>query len=448
MGTFHGVARTLLGRALPVERLGWRRGFTVLDEDGSAALWDRLIAEHGLKVGHRRTLRRRLQALGAGSAPPALARLGALAAARKRAENTMDFDDLITNVVALLPGDASVAQRGVPPRWLLVDELQDCEPRELALVQALRGPATRVFAVGDPLQAIYGWRGSAPAGFDAAVAALGARHYGLPVSYRSTRAILDGACAVLGLQSAVSGALIPAREGGEAIVVRRHHDPVAEAVYLGDRIAGLCATGYARRELAILVRLRAQAECLRRVLADRAVPLAESDDPAVDAVRLLTLHAAKGLEFRRVFVSGVNQGLMPLIHGRTDDAEERRLLFVGITRARDGVELGYHACPDQPQALGLPSPYLAALPATLVDWREGSELSAAVAAITAAPADAAWRPGQAVRHPRYGAGLVRGVADGIVECDFGNFGVRAFPLRLCPLEAVEEHQSLVGRGLV
>ena len=63
-------------------------------------------------------------------------------------------------------------------------------------------------------------------------------------------------------------------------------------------------------------------------------------DPRADAITLLTMHAAKGLEFEVVFLAGCERGLLPLwLPGaapdtRPDPAEERRLLFVGMTRAR------------------------------------------------------------------------------------------------------------------
>lgn len=74
------------------------------------------------------------------------------------------------------------------------------------------------------------------------------------------------------------------------------------------------------------------------------------------AVRLMTLHAAKGLEFSAVFVAGVSAGLVPLERpGReTDWEEERRLLYVGMTRARDELIL---TCG------GRESPFLEDLPA-------------------------------------------------------------------------------------
>lgn len=78
-----------------------------------------------------------------------------------------------------------------------------------------------------------------------------------------------------------------------------------------------------------------------------------------DAVSLMTLHAAKGLEFPVVFVSGVEEGCIPLRNrgGRFDDAEERRLLYVGMTRAKDELLL---------LAASGRSPYLANLPAAFL----------------------------------------------------------------------------------
>jgi len=64
-------------------------------------------------------------------------------------------------------------------------------------------------------------------------------------------------------------------------------------------------------------------------------------------VKLMSLHSSKGLEFKHVFISGVNEGLIPM----TDDdwgyfpEEEERLFYVGITRAKDTLELSWYESP-------------------------------------------------------------------------------------------------------
>ena len=67
-------------------------------------------------------------------------------------------------------------------------------------------------------------------------------------------------------------------------------------------------------------------------------------DPSTERVALMTLHAAKGLEFENVFIPGLEEGILPHERCGTDEdeiEEERRLLFVGITRAKSGLYISY-----------------------------------------------------------------------------------------------------------
>ncbi|MBO1752730.1 ATP-dependent DNA helicase UvrD2 [Actinotalea sp. BY-33] len=108
--------------------------------------------------------------------------------------------------------------------------------------------------------------------------------------------------------------------------VRERWDSVQALVALADDLV-------ATRPEATLVDLVAELD--ERASAQHA--------PAVDGVTLASLHAAKGLEWDAVFLTGLSEGLMPISLAETDAAvaEERRLLYVGITRAREHLELSY-----------------------------------------------------------------------------------------------------------
>jgi DNA helicase II / ATP-dependent DNA helicase PcrA len=99
-------------------------------------------------------------------------------------------------------------------------------------------------------------------------------------------------------------------------------------------------------------------------------------DPRADRITLLTLHAAKGLEFPVVFIVGCDDGLLPLRpwHGATVDyAEERRLFFVGMTRATSRLMLltaAERSIRGTVTACS-PSPFLASVDPALLDRRGG-----------------------------------------------------------------------------
>ncbi|HBE69354.1 MAG TPA: AAA family ATPase [Planctomycetaceae bacterium] len=108
---------------------------------------------------------------------------------------------------------------------------------------------------------------------------------------------------------------------------------------------------------------------------------ADSDkfNAGADCVTLMTLHAAKGLEFGAVYVLAVEENILP--HSRSKDdpmeiEEERRLLFVGITRAKERLQLSYAKRRGfSGQGSGVPSSFLLELPRdemTLVDETEAS----------------------------------------------------------------------------
>jgi len=104
----------------------------------------------------------------------------------------------------------------------------------------------------------------------------------------------------------------------------------------------------------------------------------DEPDTGADAVELATLHAAKGLEWPVVFVAGLEQGLIPIGHAETPEAraEERRLLYVGLTRARREL----HCSWAEKRTFGArtatrqPSPYLERIEAAVQALAEGRPL--------------------------------------------------------------------------
>ncbi len=160
---------------------------------------------------------------------------------------------------------------------------------------------------------------------------------------------------------------------------------------------------------------------LRDFLADVAL-VADVDEleEGVEAVTLLTLHSAKGLEFPVVFITGLEDGLLP--HSRSMDspqeiAEERRLLYVGMTRAKDLLYLTYAFRRSWYNQGGpaTPSRFLADLPdAVLASRRRATTDSPRRQAPQgwvrhrAAPPAPQYRIGQRVRHTYYGEGIVTG----------------------------------------
>ncbi len=171
-------------------------------------------------------------------------------------------------------------------------------------------------------------------------------------------------------------------------------------------------------------------------------------------VTLMTLHTAKGLEFPVVMLTGMENGVFPHQRSLDDPAEqqeERRLAYVGITRARQRLYLtraAMRASWGAPQH-NPPSQFLDEIPAELVEWRRtGAEAALAStswrAASTASRAARTERPvpslhaGDKVTHDAFGLGTVvatrGGGSDLQATVDFGASGVKVLLVRYAPVE--------------
>jgi uncharacterized protein (TIGR00375 family) len=476
--TFHSLGLALLREH--AQAAGLAPGFRVASEPERAAA---LAAALDLPRPRAESLIRAIsQAARTDTAPTGeVADANAAYRAMLAANNWIDFDDLIGVPARLLAENAAVAAScRARFRFVSIDEFQDVDARQYRLMKALAPPPNgNLCVIGDPHQAIYGFRGADAACFErfrsdypqaAAVA--------LQRNYRSSRTIVAASTQVIASPAADTSEPLAeiVRERHARITIHAAPTERAEAEFVvatiedvlgghnffsidsGRAGAGGAALSFA--DFAVLYRTEAQAAALVEAFARSGMPFRKhshaplAQEPTVralltaldaidaaasdlaarlrqsaarlaadngkaaaieralqpllalatncrgDAVRfrdavalaseadfwderansvaLLTLHAAKGLEFACVFIVGLEDGVLPLYWGAAADvapddlAEERRLFYVGMTRAKDRLVLSRarkRLWRGRVRAQA-PSPFLAAIESELLKFQE------------------------------------------------------------------------------
>ncbi|MBU1360144.1 MAG: NERD domain-containing protein [Gammaproteobacteria bacterium] len=234
---------------------------------------------------------------------------------------------------------------------VLVDEGHDFAPEWLKLITQMVDPTTNsLLLLYDDAQSIYDKRRGKPFSFKSVGVQAQGRTTILKINYRNTRQILQAASAMATelLQPQdrdddgvpVLHPISCGRDGSEPIVIDL---PSTRAQ--ADRIAELMASahneGHAWCDMAVLCRSWALMDECSKALGRRRLPHkvrkeARDFDPAADTIKVMTLHASKGLEFPVVAVLGARQavaGQEALGKNDGDALEEMRLFYVGATRA-------------------------------------------------------------------------------------------------------------------
>jgi DNA helicase-2/ATP-dependent DNA helicase PcrA len=300
----------------------------------------------------------------------------------------LDVDDLVLRPFQILSTDPPAAAR-LTARWpaITVDEYQDVNDVQAALIGLLAPSGAGLCAIGDPDQAIYGFRGARPGHFlRFADTFEGTTVVRLDTSYRLTDPVLQAARSVLPGSSPLRAlrhgppveivACPTAASEAEQLVVRIERLVGGTSHFAVDSGRGSDAeagdVGFG--DIAVLSRTRAQRRPLVEALDRSGIPCHlvgedEPHDPRSQKVAVMTMHAAKGREFEVVFLTGLEEGLLPLERDgiRSDPEEERRLLYVAMTRARRLLVLSHsaHRLLWGTRLPGRPSPLLADLPVTV-----------------------------------------------------------------------------------
>jgi DNA helicase-2/ATP-dependent DNA helicase PcrA len=441
--TFHSLGLAILREH--ANAAGLQRGFRVAGEAERVAA---LAAALDLPQPRAQSLVRAISKSGRTAIPLGGEVAEARAAYQKvlSVNNWIDFDDLVGLAVRLLESDSGIAALYRERfRFVSVDEFQDVDARQYRLLTLLAPPpGGNLCVIGDPHQAIYGFRGADASCFERFRHDYpGAATVTLKRNYRSSGTIVAASSQIIGENSDAANEPIAeiVRDMHERITIHAAPTERAEAEFvvatIEQAIGGHSffsidsgrASGQGEAlsfaDFAVLYRTEAQAAALTEALARSGIPFrkhshtplgeepaaralldalasgagtdddlvtrlknaaqrlaAEKDETAAidlalqrlmpiaetcggdaarfldavalasdadfwdaraDAVALLTLHAAKGLEFAFVFIAGLEDGVLPLHWGKAESidemAEERRLFYVGMTRAKDRLVL-------------------------------------------------------------------------------------------------------------
>lgn len=290
-GTFHSVALRLLKEKFAEKLSGWTGDFSVVDPDEELELAQELIAERGLQIKYKNRLKKRIEeeaaAFYAGNVntryqDELFTLLSALEEEKKR-QNKMSFSDLLRISTELLKKEELREEEGLWPAWILVDEVQDSDRQQLEFLLALKKAGTKFFAVGDPNQVIYSWRGGMETMFYEIKNRFQAVELSLPVNYRSSAEILEAASRFMQNGGALSGN----RELSGKILIKNHYDPFQEAIYLAEQIKKLKEEGISYREIGILYRKQIQAEILEKIFQKEKIPYSVSVKKTIKDIPVL-----------------------------------------------------------------------------------------------------------------------------------------------------------------
>lgn len=342
-------------------------------------------------------------------------------------ENVLEFDDLITLTVKLFEENPDITKSYQEHfEYISVDEYQDIDENQYKLIKFLCPQNGSICAIGDPNQAIYGFRGGDAKFFNNFTQDYtNAKIINLKNNYRSTGNIVEASNQMINSYNIVSQYDKP----HEKITIHTAPTDKAEAEFVVSTIENLIGghsffsldsdrslgqeQDYSFSDFAVLYRTSSQAELLIEAFERSGMPYAnysndllcdkkpihnllnsltddepiidqivnyefsqeiedyilnylkefaanhtgkdefihevsmlkESDtfDKRADRIALMTLHSSKGLEFNCVFIVGLEDGILPLYRAKelSEIEEERRLLYVGMTRAEKRLFLSH-----------------------------------------------------------------------------------------------------------
>lgn len=265
-------------------------------------------------------------------------------------EKETDFDKLILDTYQYLiehPEECQALQEKY--QYILIDEFQDTNDIQYQIIKLILKENPNLFIIGDPHQSIYGFRDAKPAVFETLKFDFPqSKEETFEINYRSKKHLVE-----------ISNQLFPGtklmantKELGQAALIKTLNE-YAEAEwivrFINSKIGGTSLLAAEQNnepvtfaDFAVIYRTHNLSHILEKKLGESGMPyqIIKEDTPVEgDHIKLLSMHAAKGLEFKYVFICGFEEGLIPYVIKDTDLEEEKRLLYVGMTRAKEELYL-------------------------------------------------------------------------------------------------------------
>jgi len=258
----------------------------------------------------------------------------------------LDFNDMIIRTVSLFRNQKEIADKFQRKyEYILVDEFQDVNNLQVELIKLLLTPENKLFCVGDDWQSIYGFRGS---NVDYIINF--SKHFKdaeiikLNMNYRSTEHIVGASNEVIRHNKfRIDKEVQSNKKSSSKIHIYAGKNEAEDIEYALDKVKELKERGYSKEDILFLYR--------RSKMFN---PYAERFRQEGVYVTGKTIHAAKGLEAKAVFIIGLTEGsggfpdiwmedrIYQVIKKSNHDMlleEERRLFYVAITRAKDDLFL-------------------------------------------------------------------------------------------------------------
>lgn len=266
----------------------------------------------------------------------------------------LDFNDLVLRTISLFTNNKDISEYHQNKfQYILVDEFQDVNNLQVDLIQLLLTPQTQLFCVGDDWQSIYGFRGS-----NVSYILEFEKHFPdskvfkLNLNYRSTGHIVGASNEVIKHNKfRVDKEIVASKRSEHKIVIYAGNDEQDNIDFCVKTVNELLESGLKNEDILFLY---------RRTAIYR--PSFGTDKPSLSATfvkkglspQAKTIHAAKGLEAKVVFILGLTEGtggfpdvwmedrIFQIIKKTNRDLlleEERRLFYVALTRAKDKLYL-------------------------------------------------------------------------------------------------------------